>query len=148
MSAGEREPTREEILAMAYADGELAEGERREFEAVLATRSDLALEVVRFRRLEVLARRAAGPEPMDMEWRRLEAEPLHRAGRRLGWLLLGSGLAVLLGWCVWTLIAGDIGLVPKLGLGALLAGAALLFTLAVRARLRTRVYDPYAEIRR
>jgi len=148
MSAGEREPTREEILAMAYADGELAEGERREFEALLATRGDLALEVVRFRRLEVLARRAAGPEPMDLEWSRLEAEPLHRAGRRVGWFLLGGGLAVLLGWCIWTLIAGDIGLVPKLGLAALLAGAALLLALAVRARLCTRAYDPYAEIRR
>ena len=148
MNAGEREPTREEILAMAYADGELAGAERREFEVLLAKRSDLAREVVRFRGLELLARSAAGPEPMDLEWGRLEAQPLHRAGRRLAWLLLAGGLAVLLGWCIWTLIAGDIALVPKLGLAALLAGAALLFALAVRARLRTQAYDPYAEIRR
>jgi anti-sigma factor RsiW len=146
--ASEREPTREELQAMAYADGELAPAERAEFERQLAGRPDLALEVTRLQRLDVLARHAAGPEPKDLEWRRLRADPLQRAGLGLGWTLLVAGAAALLAAGVWALWQSDAALALKLGASAVLAGFAILLAASVRARLRTRAFDPYEEIDR
>ncbi len=148
MTSAEREPTREELLAMAYADGELALGERRAFEQLLAERPDLSRDVVRYQRLQVLAREAAPPEPMDHEWRRLGRDPRQRALVFLGWALACLGSLCLLGWAGWALATSDLALWPKLGLAAVLLGTALLLAAAVRARLRTRPFDPYLEIRR
>lgn len=148
MAAEEREPTREELLAMAYADGELRGAEREAFERELATRSELRLLVTRERRLDALARGAAGPEPMDHEWRALAADPLQRAGLGLGWFLLLGGLALGLIATFVALWLSDVDLTWKLALSAVALGFAVLLALAVRARLRTRAYDPYTEIQR
>jgi hypothetical protein len=143
-----REPTRDELLAMAYVDGELELAARRQFEAQLAGRPDLAREVAALQRLNVLARQLAGPEPMDHEWRRLEKSTLHGGGLRLGLALMGLGALALVAWCGWTLWASDMELLPKLALAGLLGGATLLLLLVLRARLRTLPYDPYTDIER
>ena len=143
-----REPTKEQLDAMAYADGELEGPARREFEDLMATRPDLAREVTRLKRLEILARQAAGPEPMDSEWARLDASPLHRGGLGLGlgFLLLGaSGLCL---WFGFELLRSDLPPWSKACLGSLFAGALLLLCVTVRARLRTLPFDPYTEIKR
>jgi len=143
-----REPTREELLAMAYVDGELDLGARREFEAQLAGRPDLAREVAALQRLNVLARQLAGPEPMDHEWRRLDRGALHSGGSRLALALMGVGAVLLVAWSGWTLYRSDMELVPKLAMGCLLGGALLLFLIVLRGRLRTLPYDPYTDIER
>jgi anti-sigma factor RsiW len=148
MNSASAEPTREELLAMAYVDGELGERERREFEALLPGRPDLAREVTQLSRLAVIARQMAAPEPMDHEWRRLELDPLQRTGTTVALVLLFVGGVGLLGWLAFELYRSDLPLVPKLLLAALLAGSALLFLLMLRARLRTLPYDPYTEIQR
>lgn len=148
MNANEPEPTREELLAMAYADGELPPEEAREFERLLETRGDLRTDVARARRLAVLARQAAGPEPMDAEWARLARDPLQRAGLGLGWTLLASAAAFTFGWGAFAVWNSSLALFAKLALSAAVLGLALLFAAAVRARLRTRAFDPYTEIRR
>ena len=148
MTSVQREPTTDQLAAMAYADGELAGDERRAFEARLAQSPALAREVAQYQRLQVLARQAAPPEPMDHEWRRLWGDPVQRTLALLGWLLAGAGALTLLGWIGWSLVVSELELVPKLALGGLLLGAALLFVSALRARLRTRPYDPYREIQR
>jgi anti-sigma factor RsiW len=147
-SQPEREPTREELLAMAYVDGELDPAARREFEALLPGRSDLAREVVQFQRLALLAREVAPPEPMDFEWRRLAQDPLHRAGSGLGFFLLSAGALGLLGWGSVALFTSELELVTKALIFALLLGATLLFVATLRARLRTLPFDPYTEIQR
>lgn len=143
-----REPTKEQLDAMAYADGELSGPARREFENLMATRPDLGREVTRLKRLEILARQAAGPEPMDGEWARLAADPVHRGGLGLGLGLLCLGGSGLFLWSLFELLRSDLPLLSKVCLGGLFGGALLLLCVTVRARLRTLPFDPYTEIKR
>jgi anti-sigma factor RsiW len=148
MDSTEKQPTHDELLAMAYADGELSPAERSAFERTLAEREDLRLEVVRARRLAALARHAAGPEPMDTEWAALASEPVFRAVHHAGWWLASAGLTGLAGFGVYALWDCDAHPFLKWMLTLAALGAVLLLFNAVRARLRTRAFDPYTEIQR
>jgi len=134
-------------MAMAYADGELDAAGRREFEALLEQRPDLAREVADHQRLLVLGRRMAGAEPQDHEWQRLRRDPLQRAGMGGGLLLLAVGLLGLAGEVAWSALTGGDGtLALAVSLGCLLVGCLGLLLATLRARLRTRPYDPYRDI--
>lgn len=142
------EPTRDQLLAMAYADDQLAEPARLDFERRLAQEPALRHAVSQLKELELLARAAAPKEPMDHEWDALARDPLQRGALGLGWLLLGLGL---LGGCafgLWKLFDSDMPRGPKLGCFALILGVALLFGATLRARLRTWPLDPYRKIKR
>jgi len=144
----EREPTADEMLTMAYADGELDPATRRAFAARLEREPALAREVAALRRLDVLARHAAGPEPIDHEWRRIARSPARRAGLALAWSLLVAGALGLSGSLLFALLGPGLALAPKLALAALAAGAVLLVLLTLRARARTLAYDVYREVER
>ncbi len=141
-------PSRDELLAMAYVDGELDENARRDFELRLAAEAPLALEVAELRQLAVLARQVAPPEPMDSEWDRLEKEWLHTGGRSFSLLLTAAGVIGLFLWGVYAAATASFGLVPRVLLVALLVGLAGLFLVTLRARLRTLPYDPYTKVKR
>ena len=64
----DREPSADELTAMAYADGELSGAERAAFEQRLAAEPDLGRAVSDYRELEIMARQLAPPEPADHEW--------------------------------------------------------------------------------
>lgn len=148
MNASEREPSREELEAMAYADGELEGPARAAFESRLAQRPDLVREVARHQRLNVLARHAAPPEPMDHEWRRLARDPFQRALLVVGWVLGICGALLLVGWSLHGLFTSELALFVKLALAALGLGFLALVLAVLRGRLLTRPYDPYTEIQR
>lgn len=148
MSAEEPEPSADQLLAMAYADGELDGATRREFETRLGREPALVRAVAEHQRIAVLARSAAGPEPADFEWKRLAAEPLQRGGLGLGWTLLVAGFLALCGWSAWQVAASDLELAPKLALAAVGLGALLVGGFTLRARLRTLHLDPYRDIQR
>lgn len=148
MSAAVQEPSREQLLAMAYVDGELDEAARAAFEKELATREDLRREVTQLKRLELLARRAAPPEPMDHEWKKLAAEPLHQGSTVLGFLALAIGAIGLAGWGVYSILASELELLPKVLFALLCGGGLVLFLVTLRGRLRTLPFDPYTEIER
>jgi anti-sigma factor RsiW len=148
VSARVEEPTRDQLQAMAYVDGELAQAERLTFEALLATRRDLQLEVAQLRKLEVLARSAAAPEPIDHEWKRLQREPLQRGSIGLGFAALGFGALGLTLFAGYSVFTSHLQLLPKQFLGALCVGVLLLFLATLRGRLRTLPFDPYTEIER
>ncbi len=146
---GAREPSADELLAMAYADGELSAGERAAFEARLAAEPALGREVAELRALAVLAQRLAPQEPMDHEWRRLAADPVQRGAVGLGWIGLMAGAVGLGGLALWRFATDpSIDVVERGLVLALVGGAALLLTAAVRARLRTLPYDPYRSVER
>jgi anti-sigma-K factor RskA len=141
-------PAPDELLAMAYADGELSLEERAAFEARLEKEPRLVREVAAQQRLGVLARAAAPREPMDLEWRRIQRSPLHQVGIPLGWTLLGIGWTGLAVWCAYEVAIAPIGIAPKILTAALAAGFLLLFLLAVRARIASRPFDPYDDVQR
>lgn len=141
-------PTRDELLAMAYADGELSAEAQLELEQRLPREPALGLLVAQYRRLALVARRVAPPEPMDHEWKRLERDVAQRASQGLGLALLFVGGLGLVGFAAYHVWASDAPALLKAILGALLAGFALLFLGTLRARLRTLPYDPYTEVER
>ena len=144
-----RQPTRDELLAMAYVDGELDTEERGEVERRMGAEPALAREVAQLQKLAVIARQTAPPEPMDHEWQRLESGFVQPGGRLLGFLFLivaGLGMA---GWLAYEIAVDSempLGMKVLLGLGSL--GLFLLFFVVLRGRLRTLPYDPYTEVKR
>lgn len=149
MTGDEREPTRDELLAMAYVDSELDREAREQFEGRLATDRALLREVSELKRLAVIARNSAPPEPMDHEWNRLEGELLHGGGSKLAYLLMLVGTLGIGGWAIFMILADDeLELVPKILLSCVLGGLAIAFLLTLRARLRTLPHDPYTEVKR
>jgi anti-sigma factor RsiW len=143
-----REPTRDELLAMAYVDGELTPEGRAELEGRLGASPALRREVSQLKELELLARAAAPKEPMDHEWEELARDPVQRGTLGLGWILLGLGFLGLSGFGLWRLFRSDAPLALKLLFAALLLGGALLFAATLRARLRTLPLDPYRKVQR
>lgn len=148
MKPQNQEPTRDQLTAMAYADGELAEAERHEFELRMAGQPSLGRLVSEYQALEILAREMAPPEPADFEWSRLETDLLQRTGSRLGWLLFAGGSMGLAGWGIWSVAVAEMEALPKLLALSSIAGALLLLLMAIRARLRLLPYDPYRKVQR
>lgn len=144
----EREPTRDELLAMAYVDGELTVEGRSEFESRLSASPELRREVSALEELELLARAAAPKEPMDHEWEELAQDPVQRSALGLGWILLASGFLGLSAFGLWQLFLSDAPLALKLFFSALLLGGALLLGATLRARFRTLPLDPYRKVKR
>ena len=143
-----REPSRDELLAMAYVDGELAAADNDTFEKRLATEPALAREVAELQKLGVLARQFAPPEPKDHEWQRLENEVLHSTGWTLGWILTAIGVSGL-GVCgAVGILVSDMNPMVKFFLTVTSLGLVSLFLLVLRARLRTLPLDPYTEVKR
>ena len=144
----EREPTQDELLAMAYVDGELSEEARLEFERRLSSEPSLTAEVSELKRLAVMARQCAPKEPMDFEWERIKAEPIHAASMSTGWALVAiAAIASILGLLIAT-AQSDLNLAFKLALFSAVGGFLLLLGMTVRARLRTLPHDLYREIQR
>ncbi|MSR60965.1 MAG: hypothetical protein EXS08_00765 [Planctomycetes bacterium] len=143
-----RQPTRDQLLSMAYVDGELADAARAEFERRLAQEPALRTEVAALRELELLARAAAPREPLDHEWEALSREPLQRGVLGLGWVLLCAGVLGGIVFAALELALSDEPLALKLVLAALAGGLALLFGAVLRARLRTQHLDPYRKVQR
>jgi anti-sigma factor RsiW len=141
-------PTPAELRAMAYADGELSDEETREFEREMIDDPQLAREVAQLKRLEVLSRQVAGPEPMDTEWKRLAEDPWQRAGHGLAWTALSIGVAGLAIAFVVAIAMVDTSPLVKALLLLVVGGFGLLLVLTIRGRLRTLPYDPYTKVQR
>lgn len=146
MSASE--PSRDQLLAMAYVDDELDPEARAAFEQRLSREALLRREVSQLHELELLARAAIPKEPMDHEWQALARDPLQRGALGLGWILGGLGLLGLALYVLWTLFSAEGPPALKLFFGALLLGALLLFGAVLRGRLRTLPLDPYRKVQR
>lgn len=143
------EPSQDELLAMAYVDGELDAASRHELETRLASDRALAGRVAHYRALEILARQMAPPEPTDVEWERLESEAVHSTGTRLGWGLLALGAAALIVFGIYGLATSSaVSTAPKACIFCLIGGFAILLGLAVRARVRLLPFDPYRKVQR
>lgn len=148
MTADRREPSRDQLLAMAYVDGELSAEARHEMEARLGSEPALRREVAELQRLAVMTRQLAPPEPMDHEWEELSQELVHSTGTTLGWILAVIGTLGLGATSLVLVATSDMPTGLKFFLAVALAGFALLFLLTLRARLRTLPLDPYTQVKR
>lgn len=144
----EKEPTRDQLLAMAYADGELSTESRRAFEARLSTEPELATEISEYRALQVITRQFAPPEPMDYEWQRIAEDPVEKAGHGLGWMLLVGGSVGLAGAGLLAIARSEMEVWAKGSIVATLAGFFVLLLMTTQDRLRTLDLDPYRKVKR
>ncbi len=148
-SEADKPPSADELLAMAYADGELSAEDVERFETRVKSEPTLVRLLAEHHALDVLARRVAPPEPADHEWNRLKVDPVFRASVSLGWSLVIAGAAisfVLAIWGIWTNEALPIwqrGVI----LGSLL-GFVLLFLSVLWRRVRSYPLDPYRHVER
>jgi len=141
-------PTRDELLCMAYVDDQLDAEARSEFAQRLAVEPELAREVTSLKRLELMARTAAPPEPIELEWQRIEAEPLQSASVTLGWVATVAGAIGLLVMCVVGIWNAHMDSWEKVVLSLFLGGLTLVFLTVARRRWRSRPFDPYTAVKR
>jgi hypothetical protein len=144
----DRPPSSDELLAMAYADGELDAEQCAAFELRLRREPALAGEVAVQRRLAVVARDFAPPEPMDYEWERIARSRATRVGLWLAWVMIAIGGIGSILFGEFELLESNAHLLFKILVTLLVTGVILLFSLTMRARLRTRKFDPYTEVKR
>jgi hypothetical protein len=148
MMRPDMEPTEDQLLAMAFADGELGEDSTSTFEARLAGEPQLAREVSDYQALQILGRQMAPPEPMDYEWERIAHDPVLRTGVGLGWLFVIVGLFGGSAFSIFEVVRSDMPIVPKGLVLCLIAGFLLLLSMTARARWRTLPFDPYRKVQR
>ncbi|MDF1798027.1 MAG: hypothetical protein P1V81_02535 [Planctomycetota bacterium] len=141
-------PTRDELLCMAFVDDQLDDESRREFALRLAAEPELAREVTALQRLDLMARTAAPPEPIELAWQRIEAEPLQSAGVTLGWVATVAGAIGLLAIALVGFWDARIDLWQKLVVSLFLGGLTLVFLTVARRRWRSRPFDPYTAVKR
>lgn len=141
-------PEADQMLAMAFADGELRGAQLAEFSERVAKEPDLARVVGEFRKLELLARQVAPPEPRDFVWREHSTGMFHKN------MLAASFLALILAGCVVVVhfCAEAFQVRPPVPLataGVLgFAGLGLLLLESWRWRRAERDHDPYLHVQR
>ena len=143
------EPTEDELLAMAYADGELEPEARREAAKRIAEDDAFALRVAHYQRLDVTTRTAISHEPQDTARAELPREPLQRATISLGWMSATVGFIAFYAWVFYEILQNEeMSGAPKVFLLCAAGGLFLLFLSVLRGRLRELPYDPYTDIER
>ena len=148
-AAEELEPTRDQLLAMAYCDGELTEAAHREFEARLAHEPELLREVSELKRLEVLSRRVAPREAGDLVRSSLARNPVHSGLTKLAFAALLLGALLSVGCGAWALLtSADLTPMERFLCLSLGGGLALLFGLTLRQRCMLLPHDPYRSVER
>lgn len=145
---GPQDPEPDELLAMAYVDGELPPAERRAFESRLETEPRLNEQVAEMRGLALVARNLIPPEPEDREWRKLARDPLQRGGLRIGWFFC---LVAVVGFTVAATLSmaqSSEHWAMKVFFFSGAAGASILLLLTLRERLAVLPLDPYRKLQR
>ena len=140
---------RYEELAVKATDGPLSDAERVELEALLAASPERQQEVADFQRIKGLTNSMAARIRADAQGEPPRESPGSRMTLRLSWILLLTGVTLLLIRGAWEFAQNpEEPLVVKVGAGLLAAGSFLLLGQALRLRLRAAKYDPYQEIDR
>ncbi len=141
------------ILLNGLVDDQLGEDERTRLEVHLSTCARCRAELERLKRLEGLMKRVTLPRLPDEAWDEHWRHVYNRLERGTGYVLVGLGAILLLGWggyelCKEWLRDPGIPLVVRLGCGLLAAGLIVLAVSTVREKILVSRYDRYKEIRR
>lgn len=142
------EPTRDELLAMAFVDDQLAPEDRVVFEKRLGEELPLAREVAALRRLDLFAKSAARTEPVDLAWQEIDSAPSQRTVLGLGWILIFAGALGLLGIVLFGILDSEIPAWQKVSLLAVFGGLGLVFLAILKRRIQSRPFDPYTAVKR
>ena len=142
----------EELKPMltGYVDGELSAEQRARVEEHLAGCAGCRREAEQLRRLGEELSHMEFAEPSDEELERYWQGVYNRLERGVGWVLLSLGSIVLLCYGGFRLVDSlvrdpAVSVVLKVGVLALVFGAAVLFVSLLRERLAVRKVDRYSK---
>jgi ferric-dicitrate binding protein FerR (iron transport regulator) len=137
-------------LMMTVLDGECTDADRQRLEALLADRSELAVEWNRLRRVKEVTMTMGVRQPPEEIWDRYRESTLQRVERGIAWTLVAAGGAVIVGWACWQWLSrwladAEVPLAIRVAGVALAAGLFLLFVSVVRERWWLHRRDPYSK---
>ena len=131
---------------MRYLDGELSPDERARVESELAGNTELQREVAIYRALKAdFQELSFHPATYRKSvWDRVNVH----VTRPVGWMLLGTGLAVWMTYGVYVFATSPSDPWEKLATGAVAIGILLLFASVIWERYREWDRDPYKDVHR
>jgi predicted anti-sigma-YlaC factor YlaD len=140
-------------LLMGYLDHELTELEVLRIEEHLQECDSCAAELQEFRRLKEVTQNMRVAMPDDKYWEIYWSNIYNRLERRIGWILLSLGSILLTSYGLYFVIArlllqGDIPLVVRIGVVALVVGLCTLVISVLRERIFFSKSDKYERIKR
>lgn len=140
------------ILLMGYLDGELEAAQLRAVEDHLAVCVACRGEERAYRKLGRLTEESLGEE-VQVNTTEAWENVYTRIERRAGWVLLWIGILVLGGYGLWQLVsefllAADVPLVIRIGVGTLAAGGLTLLVSFFRETLSKYKTERYREVQR
>lgn len=140
-------------LLMGYLDGELTQLEVFRMEEHLQKCSECSKELQEFRRLKEVTQNMRVVMPDDKYWEIYWSNIYNRLERRIGWILLSLGSILLTSYGLYYMIArlllqGNIPLVVRIGVVALVVGLCTLAVSVLRERIFFFKSDKYERIKR
>jgi predicted anti-sigma-YlaC factor YlaD len=140
-------------LLMGYLDHELTELEVLRMEEHLKECAGCAAELEEFRRLKEVTQNMRVVMPDDKYWEMYWSNIYNRLERRVGWILLSLGSILLTSYGLYYIIArlllqGNIPLVVRIGVVALVVGLCTLVVSVLRERIFFSKSDKYERIKR
>jgi predicted anti-sigma-YlaC factor YlaD len=140
-------------LLMGYVDRELTELEVLRMEEHLRECDSCSAELEGFRRLKEVTQNMRVVMPDDKYWEVYWSNIYNRLERRIGWILLSLGSILLTSYGVYYVIArlllqGNIPLIVRIGVVALVVGLCTLVISVLRERISFSKKDKYERIKR
>ena len=150
-NTGPFDPRKEAHLLSAYVDGELSADEVARIEKHLAENEETRGEVERLRQFNKVTNSLRLKEPPAEEWEGFWDSFRNQNERRLGWVLVTLGVAVVGLWFLYNLLVSLIATpsLPVYVKGGIFAGAAgflVLLISVVRERIHKRSKTRYKDI--
>ncbi len=140
-------------LLMGYLDEELTELEALRMEEHLGKCPECTAELEEFRRLKEVTHNMRVVMPDDKYWEQYWSSVYNRLERRVGWILLSLGTILLTSYGLYFLVShlllqGDIPIVVRIGVVALVVGFCTLVISVLRERIFFSKSDKYERIKR
>ncbi len=140
-------------LLMGYLDGELTELETLRMEGHLRDCAGCTAELEEFRKLKEVTQNMRVVMPDDKYWEIYWSNVYNRIERRVGWILLSLGSILLTSYGLYYVVArlllqGDIPILVRLGVVALVVGLCTLVVSVLRERIFFSKSDKYERIKR
>jgi predicted anti-sigma-YlaC factor YlaD len=140
-------------LLMGFLDEELTETEVLRMTDHLKECASCAAELEEFRRLKEVTQNMRVITPDDKYWEQYWSSIYNRIERRVGWILVSLGAILLTSYGIYYLISrlllrGDIPMVVRIGVMALVVGFCTLLISGLRERIAFSKADKYERIKR
>jgi len=140
-------------LISCYLDGELETEQRRTFEAHIQDCQDCRRELEGMKKFEEVMGMLKLKKPQKEVWEDYWSSVYNRLERRIGWVLLSLGGAILLFFGLYKLAEGlimdaSLPFVLKFGILVFLAGIAVLFVSLFKEQLFVRKRERYKEVQK